>query len=64
MWDRSGFWLLYKRLERGRFRLPRSPEDGASGLEIEAADLTLLLEGVDLSQTVWRPRWKPAQETP
>ena len=41
-WDRHGFWLAYKRLERGRFRWPE--RGGAIGL----SDLTLLLEGVDL----------------
>ena len=41
-WDRHGFWLAYKRLERGRFRLP-APES------ISLSELTLLLEGVDLS---------------
>ena len=39
---RHGFWLAYKRLERGRFRWPRT--GGAIGL----SELTLLLEGVDL----------------
>ena len=41
-WDRHGFWLAYKRLERGRFRWPET--GGAIGL----SELTLLLEGVDL----------------
>jgi transposase len=41
-WDRHGFWLAYKRLERGRFRLP-------APASISRADLMLLLEGVDLS---------------
>lgn len=41
-WDRHGFWVAYKRLERGRFRLP-APE------RLSRAELTLLLEGVDLS---------------
>jgi transposase len=41
-WDRHGFWLAYKRLERGRFRWPET--GGTIGL----SELTLLLEGVDL----------------
>jgi transposase len=41
-WDRHGFWLAYKRLEKGRFRQPLTAS-------ISRADLLLLLEGVDLS---------------
>lgn len=41
-WDRHGFWLAYKRLEKGRFRQPASAA-------LSRADLLLLLEGVDLS---------------
>jgi transposase len=40
-WDRHGFWLAYKRLERGRFRWP------AAGGAIGLSELTLLLEGID-----------------
>src|SRR5206468_9953590 len=47
-WDRHGFWLAYKRLERGRFRCPRT--GGAIGL----SELTLLLEGVDLRVALLR----------
>lgn len=41
-WDRHGFWLAYKRLERGRFRLPVAHA-------LTMADLALVLEGIDLS---------------
>lgn len=41
-WDRHGFWLAYKRLERGRFVPPRVHE-------MSAAELALVLEGIDLS---------------
>ena len=42
-WDRDGFMILFKRLERGCFRLP----DGASSnARIDRLQLTLLLEGV------------------
>ena len=41
-------------------RLPKPRDSEAAGLEMEATDLALLLEGIQLSQTVWRPRWEPA----
>lgn len=42
-WDRTGFVIWYKRLETARIRLP---EEGAATLELEAAQLRLLLDGV------------------
>lgn len=55
-WDRSGFCLWYKRLERGTFRFPAA---AGSSIEVEAAELTLLLEGIDLHGARRRPRWQP-----
>jgi len=40
-WDRDGYALWIKRLERGRFRLP----EGA-GCEIDRATLSMMLEGI------------------
>ena len=48
-WDRSGFCLWYKRLEEGVFRLPQSLADTANP-KVELADLSLILEGIDLSE--------------
>jgi transposase len=41
-YDRHGFWLCYQRLARGRFVLPGSAV-------LDAVELGLLLEGIDLS---------------
>ena len=46
-WDRDGYALWYKRLERGAFRFPE-PAGGAAGVEVSASDLLMLPEGVDL----------------
>jgi transposase len=46
VWDRHGFWLLYKRLEGGHFASPqRLAQHG-----ISMAELTAWLEGIDLSK--------------
>jgi transposase len=53
-WDRSGFCLWYKRLEQGVFHFPIA---AASHLEVDAAELLLLLDGIDLAQARRRPRF-------
>lgn len=58
VWDRTGFWLLYKRLEKGRFHLPRTAPEQRH-VELEATELALLLEGIDLAGARRRPRWEP-----
>jgi transposase len=54
VWDQSGFWVLYKRLERGTFAWPT--ETTAGPVELRSPDLLLLLSGVDLTHTR-RRRW-------
>ena len=54
VWDRSGFWVLYKRLEKGTFAWPK--EASPTGVELSIGELTLLLEGLDAT-TVRRRRW-------
>ena len=46
-WDRHGFALWYKRLERGRF----AHASTSAGEDVSAAELALWLEGVDLVRT-------------
>lgn len=59
MWEPSGYVLVYKRLEVGCFRLPTSPRPGWRHLEIEATDLALMMEGIDLRGAKRRKRWQP-----
>lgn len=56
VWDRSGFVLWYKRLEKGTFELPRIKE-GEHSLAIDWQKLILILEGVSLKSVVQRPRF-------
>lgn len=58
-WDRGGFVLYYKRLERGRFRVPEVAQDGQT-VEIDATSLAMLLDGIDVSRVRRPPHWEPA----
>jgi len=48
-WQGAGFWLHYRRLERGRFSWPRASESVVS-LEISHRGLRWLLDGLALKQ--------------
>ena len=50
-WDGDGFAIWYKRLERGRFRL-------GSVEELNRAELSLLLEGIEAKELRPLPRYK------
>jgi len=52
-WDRSGFCLYYKRLERGTFHF-RCEDTHA---EIDGAELALILEGIELSAATRKKRY-------
>jgi transposase len=58
-WDRGGLVLYYKRLEQGRFRMPKVATDGRS-VQIDATELAMILDGIDV-RSVRRPEhWRPA----
>ena len=44
VWDGDGFWLCFKRLEKGRFRWPQ-PGD-APTMTLSEQELSVLLSGV------------------
>jgi transposase len=60
-WQRGGFVLWYKRLEKGRFRSPAIPQH-TTQIEIEADQLFLVLEGMDLSRVSRPKRWEPKRD--
>ena len=44
----SGFWVLYKRLEHGRFKIFDRMTERRGAFELSSTDLALLLDGIDL----------------
>ncbi len=57
-WDRTGFVVMRKRLEAGTFRLVRQADGVAKHVEIDAAELSLMLEGIDLGKAIRRKRYR------
>jgi transposase len=57
-WDRTGFVVMRKRLEAGTFRMVRNADGNKSSMEIDAAELGLMLEGIDLATVKRRKRFK------
>ena len=53
-WEHNGFWLYYRRLERGRFQWP--PEGSTVPLQITRRELRWLLDGLSLEQHQAHPR--------
>ena len=58
-WDRSGYCVFAKRLEKGRFRPPIDVPHNAVQHEVDFATLTLFLEGINLKGATRRPHHKP-----
>lgn len=56
--DRGGFVLVYKRLEKGRFRLPEISAN-AQTIGLDGTELAMLLDGLDLREIKRPSRWTP-----
>lgn len=60
-WDGDGYVLWHKRLEVGRFSLPKPAED-ANRMEISSIDLAMILSGIDLASVKRKKRFQiPAE---
>ena len=58
VWDEDGYVIYYKRLEAGTFRFPVNGNGKPASIAIRAADLLMLLDGVDLASIRRRPRYR------
>ncbi len=47
-WDYTGFWLYYKRLEKGRFKWPSG--EALNPVKVGRRELQWLLEGLSIEQ--------------
>ena len=56
-WDRTGFWLLYKRLEKGTFPMQWLSFGDEESVEVTASELSAFLEGIDLRHARRMPRY-------
>ena len=55
-WEHNGFWLHYRRLERGKFQWPAEP--GSAPVTISRRELRWLLDGLSLKQPKAHPEVK------
>lgn len=55
-WDKDGLCVYHKRLEKGTFELPLSPN--GSSVTLTALQLRLILEGIQLQSIKQRSRFK------
>lgn len=68
-WDRDGFTIYYRRLERGVFQLPSDlkscgKQSAVTHMVIDADELLLLLRGIELSSVKRRVRYARPEVVP
>jgi transposase len=54
VFEHTGFWLHYKRLERGTFDSLVDRDTAEDCVEVEARSLRMLLDGIDLRRAKFR----------
>ena len=61
LWDRGGFWLFSRRLEKGTFALPEMHKDGA--LTLDRVAFSMFLDGVMAENIRRKKRYFPLAES-
>lgn len=59
LWTRGGFTIVAKRLERGTFTFPRDVTSEVASVEVDVHELSMLLEGIDVTTARTSRRWEP-----
>ena len=62
-WDEDGFVIVYKRLEEGTFRFPAAVA-GQASVTLRAAELAMLLDGVDWQHAHRSKRYRRPASAP
>jgi transposase len=63
-WGQSGFCIWYQQLQEGTYQLPSpSSLDEQDTLEVTRSQLSLILEGIDLTSVRQRPRFQLQRES-
>lgn len=55
-WDRGGFWIFYKRLEKGTFKQPSALPEGLSS-DLSYHEIMMMIEGIELESVKRRLRY-------
>ena len=54
-WDRTGLWLMTKRLEQGTFFWPKSVDPQAARISLAPEAFAMLTDGIDMRGAKMRP---------
>jgi transposase len=54
-WDKTGLWMMTKRLEKGTFSWPRGVEPGATRISLAPEAFVMLTDGIDMHAAKMRP---------
>jgi len=62
-WGQTGFCIWYQQLQKGTYQLPDEESlRGQETIEVTRSQLSLILDGIDLSSARQRRRFQPAGE--
>ena len=64
-WGQTGFCIWYQQLQKGTYQLPDEQSlEGQQTVEVTRAQLSLILDGIDLSSARQRPRFQSHRDLP